>query len=584
MERVSLLKLECNCFIADAEEAARIAAERIAEITGGGAPESLRITFDSVQTDGYVLEVTEDRDVFIGAARTRDYVAGLGELLNRLLAAADRAWALGAEASASAGGAAIKSELASGKWEVVPALTDRIHYMPGHFGNSFEVCWTGEMERYLEDLALAGTSGYGDWFDPNDMPDPYHSHVYHSSSMFLWRRKKEWLKISQRLGLDNILVITPNVGYVDQMRPEWVGVRDHKLRVQGQVLCPSNPAAREVILNNQRQLFSDLRESGIRIDKIVCVPYDDGGCGCPSCQPYYPVFLELVRDVYGTVSVFYPGLKADICGWWTSDEELQQLQQFIAGPAKDWFDAYQFSATYGVFELPDVRERIGDMRLGCFLHIGFSHDRRDVYTKTGIHSASQRISSVLKSFERQQCVGFMSYNESFGDHFNAFAASRLGWNPESGLRDIAESYGRLLFRLQGDTLNRFVDVLLEMEMLEEQKAAGWQQELEAVERHVQVDENRSWSFAHIRMKAELMALDYTIALQMESGGIDAAYPLMQRRVQRTERLWRGVYGFGVLRHILIPDNMMPQWYKAYKSHTGTSAAGTIRSGVMSSEA
>ncbi|MBD2866692.1 hypothetical protein [Paenibacillus oceani] len=579
-----LLELECRCLLAEAEEAARIAAERIAEITGGGAPDRLRITFDSVRTDGFVLEITENRDVFIGAARTRDYVAGLGELLNRLLAAADRAGALGAEADPTAGGAAIKVELAPGRWEIAPELTDRIHYMPGHFGNSFEVCWSGEMQRYLEDLALAGASGYGDWFDPNDMPDPYHSHVYHSSSMFLWRRKKEWLRMSQRLGLDNILVITPNVGYVDQMRPDWVGVRDHKLRVQGQVLCPSNPAAREVILNNHRQLFDDLKESGIRIEKIVCVPYDDGGCACPSCQPYYPVFLELVRDVYGTVSAFYPELKADICGWWTSDEELLQLQQFIAGPAKDWFGVYQFSATYGVFELPDVRERIGDMRLGCFLHIGFSHDRRDVYTKTGVHSASRRISSVLGSFARQQCTGFMSYNESFGDHFNAFAASRLGWNPAGGVRDIAEYYGRLLFRLRGDTLNRFVDVLLEMEMLEESKAAGWQRELEAIERYASVDENRSWSFAQIRLKAELMALDYTIASQMDSGGIEAAYPLMKRRVQRTERLWRSVYGFGVLRHILIPDNMMPQWYKAYTNYANTGAAGSIRSGVMSSEA
>lgn len=586
-----MVKLECRCLCPEAEEAARLAAERIGEITVGGGSVPFRLSFVERETEGYVLEISEQREAIIGAKRRRNFIAGLGELLHRLLAAADPS-SPGAEAAnraaddnSSADASAYGGfSLQAGVWEAVPSVKDRIHYMPGHFGNSFEVCWSGEMRRYLEDLALSGASGYGDWFDPNDMPDPYNSHVYHSSSMFLWRRKKEWLAYSQRLGLDNVLVVTPNVGYVDQMRPEWVGVRNHQLRVQGQVLCPSDREAREVILGNQRRLFEDLSQSGILISKIVCAPYDDGGCGCPACQPYYPVFLGLVKDVYDTVCGFYPGLKADICGWWTSEEESRQLREFVDGPARDWFGAFQFSAAYGVFELPeDIGARTAGMSLGCFLHIGFSHDRRDVYTKTGVHSASRRIRSVLQSFARSACTGYMTYNESFGDHFNAFAAGLLGWNPDRDVREIAEFYGRLMFRLNGSALRKLTDVLLEMEMLDGKRAAAWSDTLRGIKREVRTHEWQEWAFDHIWLKAELMRLDERIERQLKESG-EAAYPDMRQRLSLTERLWRRVYGFGVLRHILIPERMLPDWHNVYRDLERTGDVGAIRSGVMAEDA
>jgi hypothetical protein len=35
-----------------------------------------------------------------------------------------------------------------------PKFPIRIHYMPAHFGNSFEVVWPLEMQRYMEDMAI----------------------------------------------------------------------------------------------------------------------------------------------------------------------------------------------------------------------------------------------------------------------------------------------------------------------------------------------------------------------------------------------------------------------------------------------
>ncbi|MDF2652508.1 MAG: hypothetical protein K0Q73_8313 [Paenibacillus sp.] len=578
-------QLDCRLSSPLAQEAARIATERIGEIkrrTKTVTP--LLLAFAEIDTEGYVLEISTANEVQIGAKLTRNFIAGLGELLHRLLAAID-------QASEGVEGDRTEVVLRAGKWDYQPSIRERIHYMPGHFGNSFEVCSKPEMFRYLEDLALSGASGYGDWFDPNDMPDPYHSHVFHSSSMFLWRRKKEWLSYSQRLGLDNVLVVCPNIGYVDQMRPEWVGVRNHSLRVQGQVLCPSNPDARKVILDNHHRLMEDVSQSGIELLKIVCAPYDDGGCACPDCQPYYPVFLKLVQDVYATASRWYPNIKASICGWWTSEEESQQLRELVSGPARQWFDSFLYSASYGVFELPrDLRTRVGEMELGSFVHIGFSHDRTDVYTKTGIHSASRRIQSVFRSFAAQGCNQFMTYNESFGDHFNAFAAGLLGWNPNRDIREIAEFYCRLLFRIYGEPLRKLVDVLLDMEMLDESRAVNWRDTLREIEAEVKTHEWQEWAFAQIRLKAELMHLDHVIAEKLEER-TELAMPYMEERLNLTERLWRryygfGVwrryYGFGVLRHILIPDRMLPSWYQVYRENQ--SISGKIKSGFMDEDA
>jgi hypothetical protein len=354
------------------------------------------------------------------------------------------------------------------------------------------------------------------------------------------------------------------------------------LRVQGQVLCPSNPQAREVILANQERLLGDLQQSGIRLSKIVCAPYDDGGCACPKCQPYYPVFLQLVHDVYTVASRFYPELKVSICGWWTSEEESKQLLDFVNGPARDWFDSYLYSATYGVFELPsDLAERTAGMNLGSFVHIGFSNDRRDVYTKTGVHSAARRIQSIFRSFASQRCNGFMTYNESFGDHFNAFAAGLLGWNPGRDVREIAEFYARLMFRLCGSSLHKLVDVLLEMETLDETRAASWAETLRGVERDVKTHEWQHWAFGHILLKAELMRLD-SIIEEKERQQPGSASAEMEERLELTEKLWRRLYGFGVLRHILIPDNMLPGWHKAYREKERKKES--IRSGVIADDA
>ncbi|MBN2852073.1 MAG: hypothetical protein JXQ23_04985 [Clostridia bacterium] len=555
--------------ITDIDPTAQIAADilqiRLSEIEFNESTAPMLLSYQKKESSGFLLEINGN-NIVISAEKKREFIAATGRLLDLIRRSQDTG-----------------ENLHDCSLSVLPAYPIRIHYMPAHFGNSFEVAWPGEMRRYLEDLTLAGASGYGDWFDPNDMPDPYQPEVYCSTSMSLWKRKKEFLRIAKSLGLDTMLWVAHNVGFVNQLTNELKGIRSHKLRVQGQVLCTSVQHARNICLQNQRNLFLDLKASGIDIDKVCFGPYDDGGCACDKCQPYYPTFLRMVTEIFTIIKDIYPAVKMDICGWWASEEEQQQLKEYVNAIAKDRFVSFQYSATYDVFEIPgDIRGTVGDIPLSTFFHIGFSHVRSDVYLKTGIHSAPLRIKSVINSFSGVQCLGFHTYNESFGDHFNAYLCSRLGYDPDLDIYELSEDYCRMMFQLKGEQLKEMVDVLLAMEFLDGSKAGNWVTSLEKLANSVITPKGQKWAFMHVLLKAELMKLDFEIgngADWKSKEDVIPLLPLILKRIELSEQLWRGVYGLGILRHAFIEDNMMPDWYKTYmclfQENTGHIAAGSV---------
>jgi hypothetical protein len=530
-----------------AEAAAAAFRQRLPEVRLPAAweQEALRLRLVAENRDGYALRL-DGAGATLAAGSAGEFLAGVGRLLEEVRAARE-----------------IGAGLAPAELAETPRHPVRCHYMPGHFGNSFEVMWEREMGRYLEDLALWGSSGYADWFDPNDMPDPYAPEVYCSTSMALWERKKAFLRRARELGLATAICLTHNVGYVDQLRPEWAGVRSHEHRVQGQVLCPSTPAARRVCLQNHENLLRDLAESGVELDRIFYITYDDGGCACAACQPYYPTFLSMVEEIHSLARRIFPEVRASLCGWWLSPEDFARVRAFAAGPARDWLASFQFAATYGVREVPDLSAELGGVPLTAFFHLGFSGARRDVYIRTGLHSAPERIASVVRSFAGAGCRGFYGYNESVGDHLNQFLATRLARDPERQPADLLGRYVRQVLDLSGPAAERVAGVLAKVESLDESRAAEWLGILDGVAAAVQTPPRQGWAWRHLHLKARLLALDHRIGSGEEWQRPEDLAPvraLIEERLALSEVLWRDVYGMGVPRHILIRDRSLPPWY------------------------
>lgn len=469
--------------------------------------------------------------------------------------------------------------------QVKPAYNIRTHYMPAHFGNSFEAAWPLEMERYLEDAALSGANGYGDWFDPNDMPDPYNPRVYCSKSMNIWEKKKKYFRTAMGLGMETMVVITHNVAFTDQLRPEWEAVHSHKLRVQGQVLCPSIPAARAVCLKNHENLFKDLLASDVHIDRLSFCPYDDGGCACDKCQPYYPTFLSMTKEILEIAQKYFPDIKMDIIGWWTSEVEMTQIKSFVKSLKPGIFGHFQFNPPYSqAHEIPaGLRNFIGDLPLSTFVHIGYSDDRADVYNKYGIHIAPYRLKSLISTFKDIDCEGANTYNEGFNEHLNVFLSSRLLMEPKADTIELLTDYCAWIFGLSGKTLSILVAILDEMQYLSFDKAESWQSKLEMLNPYIKTPPRQEWVFDHIYYKAILMSLDYKIgngSNWKSSKDIEPFQPLIDERIEKSEELWRDVYKLGAVAHIFIPSPMYPNWYKKYDEIMGISKGLIIPGSVI----
>ncbi|HBN83641.1 MAG TPA: hypothetical protein DDZ89_07325, partial [Clostridiales bacterium] len=198
------------------------------------------VLFRESYNEGYIVDVKESVAV-VSAASKIEFMAGAGELIRMIT-------------KAVCNDETPLNDCSVANKAIFP---QRTHYMPGHFGNAYEVCWPSEMEYLLEDLALFGANGYADWVDPNDMPDPYNPHVFCSSSMSLWQKKKAYFRYAKELGMNTGLYFAHNVAFTDQLLPGLLGVRSHKHKVQGQVLCPSVPEARQICLDNAENLMKD---------------------------------------------------------------------------------------------------------------------------------------------------------------------------------------------------------------------------------------------------------------------------------------------------------------------------------------
>jgi hypothetical protein len=129
-----------------------------------------------------------------------------------------------------------------------PPFAVRELYAVGHFGNSYEVMGEYEMRRYLAEAKRWGFNRYADWFDMEDCSDPFAEKGLVLLSHAMWERKKQNFRSAQALGLSCDLVITPNHVYVDQCRPALLAKKGPK--IFGQLICPSQPEARAMILKN----------------------------------------------------------------------------------------------------------------------------------------------------------------------------------------------------------------------------------------------------------------------------------------------------------------------------------------------
>ena len=200
-------------------------------------------------------------------------------------------------------------------------------YATGHFGNWYEVAGVNEMRQVLTEAKYWGFNRYADWFDAIDCVDPFSGDPQYSLANALWDLKRTHFRTAQSLGLATDLVITPNHVYRDQLKPEWLAKRGP--RIQGQLICPHQPGAREAILKNYTNLFADLAKPGVSLSAISAAPYDYGGCACDQCKPWIITFAQLTLDIHKIARTYHPKVELHFIGWWWTAEEHKLFAQWM---------------------------------------------------------------------------------------------------------------------------------------------------------------------------------------------------------------------------------------------------------------
>lgn len=430
-------------------------------------------------------------------------------------------------------------------------------YAVGHFGNWYEVAGQNEMRRVLSEAKHWGFNRYADWFDVLDCVDPFSGDPQNSLANALWDLKRTHFRTAQSLALATDLVITPNHVYRDQLKPEWLAKRGP--RIQGQLICPHQPGAREAILRNYTNLFADLSKAGVNLTAINSAPYDYGGCGCDQCKPWILTFAQLTLDIHKIARTWHPQVELHFIGWWWSAEEHRLFAQWMDEHAPGVAASMSLHIPYDKTGVADVPLPKG-CRKHAFVHIGYP-DRstpRDIYAKTGPVVAPKRLADTVRDLRAQSVTGVMAYSEGIYDDVNKALLGGLFAGKQETSRGVLEAYARRYFSANEVQSRDWADWLSLWAAPYSVDAAAARKSLDQLS-----GDPGEWRRCQWELKADMFTANQAI------GTGDRWTP---ERLERADEFWaaeeklqREVYGVGPVRHILNRRFIEVPWYKSWAS-------------------
>lgn len=437
-------------------------------------------------------------------------------------------------------------------------------YAAGHFGNWYEVAGEREMRAVLVEAKRWGFNRYGDWFDTLDCVNPFSGDPQYSLGNALWDRKRIHFRTAQSLGLGTDLVTCPNHVYRDQLKPEWLAKGGP--RIQGQLICPSIPEARQRILQNHRELLADLAKAGVRLTAITLAPYDYGGCGCDKCKPWITTFAKLSCDIYAIAREYHPQIEMHFVGWWWTAEEHKLFAEWMDQNAPNIARSISLHIPYGNTGVSDVPLPKGCERF-AFVHIGYAEQAspRDVYGMLGPVIAAKRLEATVRDLRKQGVTGVVAYSEGIFDDLNKALLAGM-WSgqfntPEQVLRDYAVHY----FNATPEQAAKWSDWLLAWGKPFVVDAAAAKRSFGGL-----TGDPLDWRRRQWEMKADMFVANQAI-------GAGTSWPAdriakAEAFFAAQETLQRSVYGLAPQRHIFAPRFLSLPWAKSWWAHQQVTAS------------
>lgn len=434
-------------------------------------------------------------------------------------------------------------------------------YCPAHFGNSYEVMWPGEMREVLAEAQAWGFNAYGDWFDSADLKAPWEgSPGEYLLPQALWERKLAHFRTAASLGLALDLVVTPNHVFLNQLRPDLLADSSPQ-RFFGQLLCPSKPEAREIILGNYRRIFADLAAQNIALDSLSGCPFDYGGCACAACEPWIVTFGQLFVELHKLARMFFPQVQARLIGWWWTKEEHTLFQRWADAEQPGRFLSLAAHIPYGEIApaeglaLPDGCER------HAFIHIGYGDKAqpRDVYGPWGPVVAATRIPATVAALASSGYTGYMAYSEGVFDDVNKALLGGLSSGMFSDAASLLAAYAERYLGAKGAERESWAAWIAQWSDPFAVNTAAARQEYERLARGAP----QSWRLA--QLEAKLALFEAHNAVRENPFWDKERMAAAERFFATRERLQRGIWGLGLVRHVLADCRWPPDWLDDWKA-------------------
>lgn len=453
-------------------------------------------------------------------------------------------------------------------------------YCPAHFGNTHEVMSAAQMREMCREAMHFGYTVYGDWFDSADLKNPLNNpRNEHLLPQELWERKLRNFRIAQEEGLDTNLMLTSNHVYLDQLRDDLLADTSGDGRMFGQLLCPSIPEARDIILSNARELFGLLAASGVELGNIHGFAYDYGGCSCEQCSPWIVTMARLFVEELEIAREFFPDVTPRLIGWWVTEEEHDLLAEWADTNAPGLFASCALHIQYGETR-PAGQPRLPE---GCephaFVHIGYNTvptAPKDVYGIWGPVVAPRRLEATARDLREFGCTGYVTYDEGAFDDVNRAIWGALTSGQAETAGDVLMQYARRHWDAQDDD-HAWSQWLGQWEQPWEVELRETRTEFERLVMFrclSRLDEMRlvnrlNWRLAQWECKLRLFELD--AQLRAIEDWDNASLALAREFVDEREWAQRNCWGIGPLRHAIHPHFQQPTWWQDYLDAGGGGA-------------
>lgn len=318
----------------------------------------------------------------------------------------------------------------------IPKCSMRGIYLATHFNNYYEAASPEELEQYIEDLALWGFNlvalAYPHWQYASYEDPPARKMAVHLREM-MRAAKRVGMRVSLGDALNGGFTATPK-----ELRgspvPDPLGRHGNF----GVNLCPSKPAAKELLLQNWARLVNEFADPGL--DFVTYWPYDEGGCGCSECWPWGARgYLELARAVSAALHDKHPRVKV-ILSTWTFDTppagEWQALASQLRGD-RGWVDCIQADAHEDFPRFPLDEGVPGGLPLVSFPEISMWGQ-----SPWGGYGANPLPARLQRLWDQTQgkLDGGTPYSEGIYEDMNKAICAQFYWDPGRTALETVREY------------------------------------------------------------------------------------------------------------------------------------------------